>query len=247
MFKGAPGATAISQPNTFNLVDIQFHFNESNNNADFRADGQTVDNLIYMDASADAIGINTNSPVVDLDVNNGSMGITSNTSGTYELIMYEPSTDGNNYSSFSPASQTYNLDYSLPEWFTETDYSILCNDGTGDLEWADMGIFAQYLRAPVITIDTPSSTYTATEDDQYIIVDNANTPFYVYLPPASEMDGKEFFVKKTLHSGQSVYVTPVGTDTIDGNATPRILLQNFEAILLVSDGTEWYIMATYGQ
>ncbi|MFC2130579.1 hypothetical protein ACFLSQ_04035 [Bacteroidota bacterium] len=242
VFKGASGATSISQANSFNLVDIQFHFNESNNNADFRADGQTVDNLIFMDGSADAVGIGTNSPQALLDVSDGDMGITADApaSGSYSLIFYEPSTDGSNYSSFSPASQTATMDYTLPVWHDEEN-SILVNDGTGVLHWADPGEFAEYLRANT-QIMTSGSSYTATQDDNHIIV-TSGVDFTVYLPPAAQMNGKEFFVKSASGvNGADVTIQANGAELIEYSNSVATGTE-MEGVLLICDGIQWYVAA----
>jgi hypothetical protein len=46
----------------------KFHFNQNQNNADFMVFGQNDENLIYVDASADKVGIGTATPTAKLDV-----------------------------------------------------------------------------------------------------------------------------------------------------------------------------------
>ena len=55
-------------------------FNQDANNYDFRVEGDTDANLLFLDASTDRIGIGTNSPAYKLDVN-GTIGGTSVTLG----------------------------------------------------------------------------------------------------------------------------------------------------------------------
>ncbi|MFH1051877.1 MAG: hypothetical protein V1779_13225 [bacterium] len=242
VFKGAAPAASVSGDNTFYPLDIQFHHNESNNNADFRIDGQTVDNLFYMDASTDRVGIGTNAPVVKLDVNNGNMAITSSPTSTFSLIFYEPSA-GSDFSSFSPASQTANLEYSLPIEHDEPN-SILVNDGFGVLEWADPGQFAEYLRSPVVDISASSGTYVAKETDNHIIINNT-ADFIIYLPPAVSMNGKEFLVKHGPTGGKKVDIWATGTDKIDDVLTNYTIVSAYSSLFLVSDGVGWFVMSSF--
>jgi hypothetical protein len=48
--------------NTVFRADGSAHFNAANNDADFRVDGDTNDNPIFVDASTDRVGINTGTP-----------------------------------------------------------------------------------------------------------------------------------------------------------------------------------------
>jgi hypothetical protein len=249
-FKGAAGAATLTDNNTFHIVDAQFHFNVSKNNADFRIDGQSTDNLFYMKASTDKIGIGTNDPQQLLDVSNGNIAISSDNtgspaSGSYSLIFYEPSTSGTNYTAFSAASQTANLEYNLPTWHGTGQYanSFLVNDGFGNLEWADPGKFAEYLRANTINIDAswPTNYYDAQPNDNHIIIEK-NVNFTVNLPPDSTFAGKEFFIKKASPTGTPVTIKGFGAELIDDTNTKTLNAQ-WEGVLLICDGIQWYVAA----
>ncbi|MCK5833291.1 hypothetical protein KAH81_06430 [bacterium] len=58
---------------TFHIVDAHFHFNYNNAASNFRVDG-TTDNMIFMNATTNRIGFNTNSMSRMLDIN-GTVGI----------------------------------------------------------------------------------------------------------------------------------------------------------------------------
>lgn len=68
-FRGGIGSNPVvqldvsSETETFHIIDANFHFNYSNANADFRLDGDNNDNVFFMDASTDRIGIGTNTPL----------------------------------------------------------------------------------------------------------------------------------------------------------------------------------------
>ena len=76
---GNPGALldVSSEPETFHIVDANFHFNYANSDADFRVDGVGTDNVLYVDASADNVGIGTNNPLVKLQVGTNGDGTTA--------------------------------------------------------------------------------------------------------------------------------------------------------------------------
>jgi hypothetical protein len=242
VFKGDVTPQSISTANLFAPLDIQFHFNESNNDADFRVDGTDLMNpVLYMDASADGVAIGNNSAVAALDVYNGNMALTT-TGAAKKIMLYEPS-GGVNYSSFSPSSQTYNLEYVLPPEHNLPN-SILINDGNGNLSWADPGTFAEYLRAKVVVIDE-AKTYDATVYDNYIIIRTAGN-CRINLPLASTMSGKEVLIKKGNFTGGRVDIVPTPPNLVDG-LTSIYINQVYEGVFLVCDGLAWYVMSKYVQ
>ncbi|GEM_PF-2644918 len=78
-FRGGIGGNPTSEtdvsgsPETFHIVDAHFHFNYNNAAANFRVDG-TTDNMIFMNAATNRIGIKTNTMSRMLDIN-GTVGI----------------------------------------------------------------------------------------------------------------------------------------------------------------------------
>jgi hypothetical protein len=56
-------------------VDGSVIFNESGNNVDFRVEGDTDANLLFVDASTDRVGIGNSSPSFKLDVKDGDVAI----------------------------------------------------------------------------------------------------------------------------------------------------------------------------
>ncbi|MFC2130581.1 hypothetical protein ACFLSQ_04045 [Bacteroidota bacterium] len=245
-FRGGLTTTpyTLSTDETFYLLDAHFHHNEGNADADFQIDGDTNDNLLFMDASADKIGIGINNPVDQLDVR-GNVALT-NSSGTASGFQFaEPSGSGTHYSQFAAQAQNdSNLVYKLPPWHN-IEHSALFNnlyaDGDGILEWADPETVKGYLRATVFTTD---SNYTATEYNVYIIVRNsANVD--ITLPLASTVPGKRYYIKRmSVSSAAKITVLPSGTDKIDG-ANKYSSSKMKECIMMVSDGSNWYIYTKY--
>jgi hypothetical protein len=63
----------------------------------------------------------------------------------------------------------------------------------------------------------------------------------VTLPAAGASINVEFFIKKVDSTGYTVIVDPTGAETIDGQIT-QVLTEQYSAITVYSDGTEWHIL-----
>lgn len=88
-----------------------------------------------------------------------------------------------------------------------------------------------------------SSNYTIDPDnDRYILVDASGGNITISLPSASDAENKGVFeIKKTDSSSNLVIIDGNGSETIDGSTTVTINVQ-YEAISIVSNGTEWFIL-----
>jgi len=77
---GAYGIDMLMEDNTFTINGLpsqaRFKINDENNGIDFLVGGEATDNLFYIDASTNNVGINTNTPSDSFYVN-GSATITS--------------------------------------------------------------------------------------------------------------------------------------------------------------------------
>jgi hypothetical protein len=83
-----------------------------------------------------------------------------------------------------------------------------------------------------------TANYTASENDG-VLADASGGAITVTLPtPAT---GANVAVKKVDSSSNSVTVSQSGTETIDGSASIT-LTEQYEALTLWSDGTDWFIM-----
>lgn len=99
--------------------------NEAGADKDFRVEGDTDANLLFTDASADAVGIGTATPGSKLDVK-GTLRLSGSSSG---------------YVGLAPASAAGSTTYTLPSADGSTGNALVTN-GSGVLSWAAAGISA---------------------------------------------------------------------------------------------------------
>lgn len=92
-------------------------------------------------------------------------------------------------------------------------------------------------------ITTKTSNYTASVSDHTILCNNTAGAITISLPPAAGCTGRTYVIKKVSAAGNNVVLAGYnGTETIDGSTTYTITNQ-YTAILLQSDGTNWYILS----
>ena len=91
-----------------------------------------------------------------------------------------------------------------------------------------------------------SDDYTITTDDYTILVDASGGSVTLTLPPAADAydiiteSGNQFYIKKKDTSNFKVIIDADGSETIDEALTAEIETP-YEAIVVQSDGTEWWI------
>lgn len=95
----------------------------------------------------------------------------------------------------------------------------------GGEEWA--------IRAVAVTDDIEL-------DDQVILADATAGAIILTLPVAADRPNVPQFIKKVDASANTVTVQGDGAETIDG-ANTAVLTVQYEAISIISDGTEWHI------
>ena len=96
-------------------------------------------------------------------------------------------------------------------------------------------------------ITTKSAAYTATANDETILANVSAGAFAITLPTAVGATGKTYIVKKIDSSANSVTVNTTSSQTIDG-ATSRLLTNQYDAIQVQGDGSNWFIIAnTFGR
>lgn len=125
---------------------------------------------------------------------------------------------------------------------TARTLSAFVNASTGLFKDGDpRSISAQDLRDFVVSVFgvsgvvSKTGTYTATDDDQTIL---CNGSFTLTLPAAADRTNKLFCIKNT---GTGVItIDGDGAETID-NST-NVLLNQYDSLTIVSDGTEWWII-----
>ena len=104
-----------------------------------------------------------------------------------------------------------------------------------NVEIIDSGEFAVRL------IDSATeTTYTAVLADDVVLCDCTTANVVITLPTAASAKGKVFYFKKLDASAKTLTIDGDGAETIDDSATAVLVVQ-YEAITISSDGTEWWI------
>jgi hypothetical protein len=130
-------------------------------------------------------------------------------------------------------------------------FNNLYADADGILEWASPEQVRGYLRATVYTLT--AATYTPTPTNVHIVIKNEGFKVTITLPNAASVTGKRYFFKKysTNAAGNNVNIRASGGAKIDGtNSPPGVDISaagsKYGGIMVVSDGTDWYIYSAYG-
>ena len=89
----------------------------------------------------------------------------------------------------------------------------------------------------ITTVGVPTTAIVDTGD--CVILVSATTT--ITLPLAANHQGAAVYVKN-IGAGATVTIARTAPDTIDG-ATSKTLGAQWDSMLLVSDGTEWFILA----
>lgn len=92
-----------------------------------------------------------------------------------------------------------------------------------------------------IFVVAKSGAYTLTSGDGLVVADASGGAFTVTLPTAVGITGTVYRVKKIDATANAVTIDGAGAETIDGGATATISTQ-YEAITVISDGTEWWVL-----
>ena len=188
--------------------------NEFASNVDFRVESQANANMLFVDASANAVGIGTGTPSSLLSVGASSQ--------------FQVDSSGN-------LARINNIPYTFPSAQGAAG-TILTNDGYGALSWAENA--AQATSAP---ISTKSSNYTLTTADGTILVDAISGGITITLPAAASAAETIFTIKKKDVTSNIVTVDANGAELIDGSTTYTLSTQ-YETIKIQSDGSAWWII-----
>lgn len=88
---------------------------------------------------------------------------------------------------------------------------------------------------------TKTSNYTIGSADTVIFADATSGIVTITLPVASGLSGYKFYIKRIDASSNTCTVARSSTDTIDG-VTSLTIDQQYTSLLVVSNGTAWYIL-----
>lgn len=121
-------------------------------------------------------------------------------------------------------------------FYDTTTNRVRYDDGSTIL---DVGAVAANL-----SIRTESSNYTAVATDDVILVDASSGNVTITLPTAVGNSGKVFYIKKIDTSINTVIVDGDGTETVEGELTQVIGLQD-DFLTLFSDNSNFRIIGAY--
>lgn len=106
------------------------------------------------------------------------------------------------------------------------------------------------LRALAGKTVTKTATYTATVQDDLILVDATSGAVTINLPTAVQSGTNKnplrFIVKKTDSSANAVTIDGSGSQTIDGALT-LVLAAQWDVVVLGSDGANWFVLANFSK
>jgi hypothetical protein len=114
-------------------------------------------------------------------------------------------------------------------------FVLIANSGAATgLQWAAMPSTNMH------TVVTKTGSYTATTNDEVILVNAASGPVAITLPTAAS-NSNEYTIKKIDSSANNVTVATTSVQTIDGGTTAVIKVQ-YASVSVVSDGSNWFII-----
>ncbi len=90
-------------------------------------------------------------------------------------------------------------------------------------------------------ISTKTSNTNLTALDSVVLASAAASALVMTLPSAVGIDGRQYTIKKVDASKNKVTIQPTGTEKIDLD-TLYVLTQQFEFVIIVSDGTNWVVV-----
>lgn len=88
---------------------------------------------------------------------------------------------------------------------------------------------------------TKTSNYTVGSSDTVIFANATSGNVTITLPAASSLAGYRFYIKRVDGSANTCTVARTASDTIDGQ-TSFTIDQQYTAVMVVSDGSAWYIL-----
>lgn len=120
--------------------------------------------------------------------------------------------------------------------------ALMPDNNSGQVSPQDMRDFIVSIYDAVSALNTRTLTSNATlaSTDHVVLVDATNGAVTVTLPLAAARLS-EFCIKKTDSSANAVTVDGNGGETID-DATTFVLTEQYDAIRIFSDGTEWWVL-----
>lgn len=121
------------------------------------------------------------------------------------------------------------------------NFSRLGIGSTGQVLSVASGIPTWATTSPSVATATKTTSYTIGATDAIIFASAASGNVTITLPVASGLAGYRFHIKRIDNSANTCTVARSGSDTIDGQ-TGFTIDQQYTAVMVVSDGSAWYIL-----
>ena len=142
-------------------------------------------------------------------------------------------------------NSTDEINLRTPETIKRSTHVILIDSDDGNGSFSTKGmqfavLFRKTIKAFLSTVAV--SGYTQLESEEIITVDATLAASIITLLSAANRTGQQIIIKKIDVSANTVTIDPSGAETIDGAAT-NVLSSQYDSITLVSDGTNWIIVA----
>lgn len=93
----------------------------------------------------------------------------------------------------------------------------------------------------VLTVNTITADTTLTSSHTAVLCDASTGAITVTLPAASANAGRRYFIKKIDSTAFTVTIDGNAFETIDGDLT-AIVRSQYEAVLIVCDGSNWHLL-----
>ena len=138
-------------------------------------------------------------------------------------------------------NSTDEINQRTPETVLRSTHKFLIDSDDGQSNFSTKSIELGLMKQKSVKSIT-ATPYSQLEDDDIILVDATIAPVIVNLIPSANKSGKQIIVKKIDVSANAVTIDPNAAETIDGAAT-NVLASQYDSITLVSDGTNWIIVA----
>lgn len=211
------------------------------------AGGQmTQDNAnFFWDATNTRLGVGTNAPTDDLDVNGTSR---FRNAGTFDNTMTTTGTHTANGASLLNGTVTINGQLNINNLvadaapFRNFIPVLQSSSGAGgavETRPLDELPFQGYGR---VQMAATAANYNLTVGTDYVLICNNGAAIAVNLPVAAANQGRTFIIKS--RGAGNVNITPAGGSLIDGVAGAHTIVGGGNAVrTVVCDGTDWYIIA----